>query len=112
MFQKTFKSRKKKQSIRNFETKQTTGGGGGVGDYIDDVKPTSSKSSMNGGNNFTQVRNRFRTVKPLTLMNYLITRSGSRKGDVVLDRLWVVELHPLSRRIIEKCFIRTKIYWY
>ena len=33
----------KNDGLDNFDTKQTTGGGGGVGDYIDDVNSASGK---------------------------------------------------------------------
>ena len=70
----------KNNGLDNFDTKQTTGGGGGVGDYIDDVNSASGKF----GSEKAPSRNIHPTVKPLTLMNYLVTL-GSRKGDVVLE---------------------------
>ena len=70
----------KNEGLDNFETKQTTGGGGGVGDYIDDVNSASGKF----GSEKAPSRNIHPTVKPLTLMNYLVVL-GSRKGDVVLE---------------------------
>jgi len=70
----------KNDGLDNFDTKQTTGGGGGVGDYIDDVNSASGKF----GSEKAPSRNIHPTVKPLTLMNYLVVL-GSRKGDVVLD---------------------------
>ena len=70
----------KNNGLDNFETKQTTGGGGGVGDYIDDVNSASGKF----GSEKAPSRNIHPTVKPLTLMNYLVVL-GSRKGDVVLE---------------------------
>ena len=70
----------KNEGLDNFDTKQTTGGGGGVGDYIDDVNSASGKF----GSEKAPSRNIHPTVKPLTLMNYLVVL-GSRKGDVVLE---------------------------
>ena len=70
----------KNNGLDNFDTKQTTGGGGGVGDYIDDVNSASGKF----GSEKAPSRNIHPTVKPLTLMNYLVVL-GSRKGDVVLE---------------------------
>ena len=70
----------KNNGLDDFETKQVTGGGGGVGDYIDDVNSASGKF----GSEKAPSRNIHPTVKPLTLMNYLVVL-GSRKGDVVLE---------------------------
>ena len=70
----------KNNGLDNFDTKQVTGGGGGVGDYIDDVNSASGKF----GSEKAPSRNIHPTVKPLTLMNYLVVL-GSRKGDVVLE---------------------------
>ena len=70
----------KNDGVDNFDTKQTTGGGGGVGDYVDDVNSASGKF----GSEKAPSRNIHPTVKPLTLMNYLVVL-GSRKGDVVLE---------------------------
>ena len=70
----------KNEGLDNFDTKQVTGGGGGVGDYIDDVNSASGKF----GSEKAPSRNIHPTVKPLTLMNYLVVL-GSRKGDVVLE---------------------------
>ena len=70
----------KNNGLDNFDTKQTTGGGGGVGDYVDDVNSASGKF----GSEKAPSRNIHPTVKPLTLMNYLVVL-GSRKGDVVLE---------------------------
>ena len=70
----------KNEGLDNFDTKQVTGGGGGVGDYVDDVNSASGKF----GSEKAPSRNIHPTVKPLTLMNYLVVL-GSRKGDVVLE---------------------------
>ena len=72
----------KNNGLDNFETKQAKGGGGTSNDtwYEDDVNSASGKF----GSEKAPSRNIHPTVKPLTLMNYLVTL-GSRKGDVVLE---------------------------
>jgi hypothetical protein len=72
----------KNNGLDNFETKQAKGGGGTSNDtwYEDDVNAASGKF----GSEKAPSRNIHPTVKPLTLMNYLVTL-GSRKGDVVLE---------------------------
>jgi hypothetical protein len=78
---KASKSEKNK-GLDNFETKQAKGGGGTSNDtwYEDDVNSASGKF----GSEKAPSRNIHPTVKPLTLMNYLVVL-GSRKGDVVLE---------------------------
>ena len=78
---KASKSEKNK-GLDNFETKQAKGGGGTSNDtwYEDDVNAASGKF----GSEKAPSRNIHPTVKPLTLMNYLVVL-GSRKGDVVLE---------------------------
>ena len=72
----------KNNGLDNFETKQLKGGGGTSNDtwYEDDVNSASGKF----GSEKAPSRNIHPTVKPLTLMNYLVVL-GSRKGDVVLE---------------------------
>jgi len=70
----------KDKGMGNLETRQSTGGGGGIGDYKDDVNSASGKY----GSEKAPAKNFHPTVKPLSLMSYLITL-GSRKGDLVLD---------------------------
>ena len=73
----------KNDGLDNFDTKQVTGGGGGTSNdtwYEDDVNAASGKF----GSEKAPSRNIHPTVKPLTLMNYLVVL-GSRKGDVVLE---------------------------
>ena len=72
----------KNKGLDNFETKQAKGGGGTSNDtwYEDDVNAASGKF----GSEKAPSRNIHPTVKPLTLMNYLVVL-GSRKGDVVLE---------------------------
>jgi DNA modification methylase len=72
----------KNNGLDNFEVKQQKGGGGTSNDtwYEDDVNSASGKF----GSEKAPSRNIHPTVKPLTLMNYLVVL-GSRKGDVVLE---------------------------
>ena len=72
----------KNNGLDNFEIKQQKGGGGTSNDtwYEDDVNAASGKF----GSEKAPSRNIHPTVKPLTLMNYLVVL-GSRKGDVVLE---------------------------
>jgi len=72
----------KNNGLDNFEVKQKKGGGGTSNNtwYEDDVNAASGKF----GSEKAPSRNIHPTVKPLTLMNYLVTL-GSRKGDVVLE---------------------------
>ena len=72
----------KNDGLDNFEVKQQKGGGGTSNDtwYEDDVNSASGKF----GSEKAPSRNIHPTVKPLTLMNYLVVL-GSRKGDVVLE---------------------------
>ena len=72
----------KNNGLDNFETKQAKGGGGTSNDtwYEDDVNSASGKF----GSEKAPSRNIHPTVKPLTLMNYLVVL-GSRKGNVVLE---------------------------
>ena len=90
----------KNEGLDNFDTKQTTGGGGGVGDYIDDVNSASGKF----GSEKAPSRNIHPTVKPLTLMNYLVTL-GSRKGDMVLDPFMGSGTTPLACVSLERKYI-------
>ena len=72
----------KNNGLDNFEIKQQKGGGGTSNNtwYEDDVNAASGKF----GSEKAPSRNIHPTVKPLTLMNYLVVL-GSRKGDVVLE---------------------------
>ena len=90
----------KNNGLDNFDTKQVTGGGGGVGDYIDDVNSASGKF----GSEKAPSRNIHPTVKPLTLMNYLVVL-GSRKGDVVLDPFMGSGTTPLACVSLERKYI-------
>ncbi len=60
--------------------KQTTGGGGGIGDYIDDVNSMSGKY----GSEKAPAKNNHPTVKPLALMEYLV-KLVTTKDATVLD---------------------------
>ena len=65
----------------NLEEKQTVGGGGGIGDYKNDVNSMSGKY----GSEKALARNNHPTVKPLALMEYLCTLTKTPTGGIVLD---------------------------
>jgi DNA modification methylase len=64
----------------NLEQKQTVGGGGGIGNYLDDVNSASGKY----GSEKAPAKNNHPTVKPIDLMRYLV-KLVTPKGGVVLD---------------------------
>ena len=68
------------QGLDNFPIKQTQGGGGGIGDYKDDVNSASGKF----GSEKAPSKNTHPTVKPIKLMKYLC-RLITPKGGTVLD---------------------------
>ena len=68
------------KGLEGFDTKQTTGGGGGVGDYIDDVNSSSGKYGSEKAPN----QNFHPTVKPIKLMQYLVKMITPPNG-IVLD---------------------------
>jgi len=72
--------KEKNKGCEGLEIKQAFGGGGGIGDYKDDINSASGKY----GSEKAPASNNHPTVKPLKLMSYLITL-GSREGDTVLD---------------------------
>jgi len=76
---KTSKSERNK-GCEELEEKQTQGGGGGIGDYQDDVNSMSGKY----GSEKAPAKNNHPTVKPQALMKYLITLI-TPKGGTVLD---------------------------
>jgi len=59
---------------------QATGGGGGIGDYLDDVNSASGKY----GSEKAPAKNTHPTVKPTELMRYLC-RLVTPKGGVIVD---------------------------
>jgi len=68
------------QGLDNFPIKQTQGGGGGIGDYKDDVNSASGKF----GSEKAPQKNTHPTVKPVDLMKYLC-RLVTPKDGTVLD---------------------------
>lgn len=72
--------RDRDEGLDGFEVRQSTGGGGGIGDYLDDVNSCSGKY----GSEKAPARNFHPTVKPTALMSYLI-RLVSPKGATILD---------------------------
>ena len=55
--------------LEGFDTKQSKGGGGGIGDYLEDVNSASGKF----GSEKAPAANHHPTVKPLSLTKYLAT---------------------------------------
>ena len=76
---KASKSERNK-GLEGFEEKQATGGGGGIGDYKDDVNSASGKFGSEKAPN----KNNHPTVKPIKLMQYLC-RLITPKGGTILD---------------------------
>ena len=66
--------------LEGLPEKQTAGGGGGIGDYQDDVNSASGKF----GSEKAPAKNFHPTVKPLALMRYLI-KLVTPPGGIVLD---------------------------
>jgi len=64
------------------------------------IVPKASRSEKDNGLD----RNIHPTVKPLTLMNYLVTL-GSRKGDMVLDPFMGSGTTPLACVSLERNYI-------
>lgn len=72
--------RERNAGCESLPVKQAKGGGGGVGNYLDDVDSASGKF----GSEKAPAQNHHPTVKPIKLMRYLI-RMITPKGGVVLD---------------------------
>jgi len=68
------------EGLDKFSVRQTTGGGVGIGDYLEDVNSASGKF----GSEKAPSKNNHPTVKPTELMKYLC-RLITPKGGVVLD---------------------------
>lgn len=68
------------RGLNGFEEKQTKGGGGGIGDYLDDVNSASGKYRSEKAPN----KNFHPTVKPVKLMQYLVKMITPPNG-IVLD---------------------------
>jgi DNA modification methylase len=68
------------RGCEDMEEKQTVGGGGGIGNYLDDVNSASGKY----GSEKAPSKNNHPTVKPIALMEYLI-KMVTPKGGIVLD---------------------------
>ena len=76
---KASKSERNK-GLEYFEIKQAVGGGGGIGDYLDDVNSASGKY----GSEKAPAKNSHPCIKPIALMEYLI-KMVTPKGGIVLD---------------------------
>lgn len=72
--------RDRDEGLDEFETKQCVGGGGGIGNYLNDVNSASGKF----GSEKAPHKNIHPTVKPTTLMQYLV-RLVTPKGGTILD---------------------------
>ena len=72
--------RDRDEGLDGFALKQCTGGGGGIGDYLNDVNSCSGKFGSEKAPHF----NHHPCVKPTDLMQYLI-RLVTPKGGIVLD---------------------------
>jgi site-specific DNA-methyltransferase (adenine-specific) len=68
------------EGLDEFETKQCVGGGGGIGNYLEDVNSASGKF----GSEKAPHKNAHPTVKPTDLMQYLV-RLVSPNGATILD---------------------------
>jgi len=83
--QRFFYCAKASKSERNkgcelLEEKQTVGGGGGIGNYLEDVNSASGKYGSEKAPN----KNNHPTVKPIALMEYLV-KLVTKENAVVLD---------------------------
>ena len=72
--------RDRDEGLDDLPTKQTVGGGGGIGDYANDVNSCSGKF----GSEKAPHKNFHPTVKPTSLMKYLV-RLVTPKGETILD---------------------------
>jgi site-specific DNA-methyltransferase (adenine-specific) len=72
--------RDRNEGLDGFEQKQSAGGGGGIGDYQDDVNSASGKF----GSEKASAANHHPTVKPTDLMRYLVKLITPPNG-IVLD---------------------------
>jgi len=68
------------RGLEGMKEKQTTGGGGGIGNYLNDVNSASGKY----GSEKAPAKNNHPTVKPIALFEWLI-KLVTREGQVVLD---------------------------
>jgi site-specific DNA-methyltransferase (adenine-specific) len=72
--------RDRNEGLEDLDERQSVGGGGGVGDYLDDVNSASGKF----GSEKAPAKNFHPTVKPSQLMRYLV-KLITPPGGVVLD---------------------------
>lgn len=64
------------EGLQGFETKQSVGGGGGIGNYLNDVNSSSGKY----GSEKAPSQNHHPTIKPTDLMLYLIRLVTPKEG--------------------------------
>ena len=79
-YQAKASKRDRNEGLEELQQKQTVGGGGGIGDYLDDVNSASGKY----GSEKAPAKNFHPTVKPTQLMRYLI-KLVTPAGGTVLD---------------------------
>jgi site-specific DNA-methyltransferase (adenine-specific) len=72
--------RDRNEGLEDLQERQAVGGGGGVGDYLDDVNSASGKF----GSEKAPAKNFHPTVKPTALMQYLV-KLVTPPGGTVLD---------------------------
>jgi site-specific DNA-methyltransferase (adenine-specific) len=69
------------EGLEGFEEKQATGGGGGVGDYLEDVNSASGKF----GSEKAPTKNPHPTVKPKALLSKILKLFKTPNDQVLLD---------------------------
>jgi site-specific DNA-methyltransferase (adenine-specific) len=67
------------EGLDGFDERQSVGGGGGIGDYLDDVNSASGKFGSEKAPN----KNNHPTVKPTELMRYLVRMVTPPNGTVL-----------------------------
>jgi len=72
--------RERNEGCEGLEIKQAKGGGGGIGDYLEDVNSASGKY----GSEKAPAKNSHPCVKPVHIMSWLV-RLVTKEGDTVLD---------------------------
>ena len=80
IYQPKASKKERNQGCESLQVKQSQGGGGGIGNYKDDVNSASGKF----GSEKAPATNNHPTVKPIALMEYLI-KMVTREDGVVLD---------------------------
>lgn len=92
------------RGCEHLETNQSVGGGGGIGDYLEDVNSASGKF----GSEKAPSKNIHPTVKPLKLMEYLITLI-SREDAIILDPFMGSGTTGIAAKNLNRQFIGCEI---